>query len=127
MLVNVSGNSLYIWQSSYNVWNWALFDKIRRECTHYLRCVYITHGGGALLVRHNVPNLEINSALKVGNYVYLEAWGVMFAVVTISTNCIFAAVLISSTNISDIWIIHGITTKFVTHFQVFLKKIKQNH
>lgn len=56
-------------------------------------CKFITHDGGTLVLRKEVPDLEISKPITVGNDVYLGARVIVLPGVNIGNRCIIGAVV----------------------------------
>lgn len=85
---------------------------------------FITHDGGTLILRKEVPDLEITKPIKVGNDVYFGVNSMVMPGVTIGNRCIIAAGAIVTKDVPDNSVVAGVPAKVVKTTDEYLKKIK---
>lgn len=87
--------------------------------------LFITHDGGTLLFRNQIPDLEITAPIKVGDNVYIGVRSIILPGVTIGNNCIVAAGSIVSKDIPDNSVFGGVPAKFIKSSSDYLDGIKK--
>lgn len=87
--------------------------------------LFITHDGGTLLFRNEIPDLEITAPIKVGNNVYIGVRSLILPGVTIGNNCIVAAGSIVTKDIPDNSVFGGVPAKFIKSSSDYLEGIKK--
>ncbi len=86
---------------------------------------FITHDGGTLILRKEVPDLEITKPIKVGNDVYFGINSIIMPGVTIGNRCIIAAGSVVTKDVPDNSIVAGIPAKVIKSTDEYLEKIKE--
>lgn len=86
---------------------------------------FITHDGGTLILRKEVPDLEITKPIKVGNDVYFGINSIVMPGVTIGNRCIIAAGSVVTKDVPDNSIVAGIPAKVIKSTDEYLEKIKE--
>lgn len=86
--------------------------------------LFITHDGGTLLFRHQIPDLEITAPIIVGDFVYIGVRSVILPGVKIGNNCIIAAGSIVSKDIPDNSVVGGIPAKFIKYTSEYFEGIQ---
>lgn len=87
--------------------------------------LFITHDGGTLLFRPQIPDLEITAPIEIGNNVYIGVRSIILPGVTIGNNCIIAAGAVVSKDIPDNSVVGGVPAHFIKHTSDYLEGIKQ--
>ncbi|MCI9136024.1 MAG: acyltransferase [Lachnospiraceae bacterium] len=85
---------------------------------------FITHDGGTLILRKEVPDLEITKPIKVGNDVYFGVNSIIMPGVTIGNRCIVAAGAIVTKDVPDNSVVAGVPARVVKSTDDYLEKIK---
>jgi len=86
--------------------------------------IFITHDGGTLLYRKDVPDLEITKPIVVGNDVYIGMRSIILPGVHIGNNCIIAAGSVVSRNVPDNSVVGGVPARVIKSADEYLEKAK---
>lgn len=76
-------------------------------------CQFITHDGGTLILRKQVPDLELTAPITIGNDVYLGIRTVILPGVSIGNHCIIGAGSIVSRSIPDNCVAAGVPARVI--------------
>lgn len=87
--------------------------------------LFITHDGGTLLYRKEIPDLEITSPISVGDNVYIGVRSIILPGVKIGNNCIIAAGSVVSKDVPDNSIVGGVPAKFIKSSDEYLEGVKE--
>lgn len=85
---------------------------------------FITHDGGTLLFRKEIPDLEITKPIKIGNECYIGNNAIILPGVTIGNKCIIGAGAIVSKDIPDKSVAVGVPARVIKTTDEYLEKIK---
>lgn len=86
---------------------------------------FITHDGGTLLYRKQIPDLEITKPITVGNDVYIGLNAIILPGVTIGNNVVIGAGAVVTKDIPDNSVAVGIPARVIKSADEYLKKIKK--
>ena len=86
---------------------------------------FITHDGGTLLYRNQIPDLEITKPIMVGNDVYIGNNVIILPGVTIGDNVVIGAGAIVSKDIPDNSVAVGVPARVIKTADEYLEKLKQ--
>lgn len=86
---------------------------------------FITHDGGTLLYRKQVPDLEITKPINVGNDVYFGNNVIVMPGVTIGNNVVIGAGAVVTKNIPDNSVVAGVPAKVIKTADEYLEKLKK--
>lgn len=84
---------------------------------------FITHDGGTLPLRKEVPDLEITKPIVVGDDVFIGVRSIIMPGVTIGNRCIIAAGSIVTKSVPDNQVWGGIPAHFIKSTDDYLKKL----
>lgn len=87
-------------------------------------CQFITHDGGTLILRKEVPDLEITAPIVVGNDVYIGLNCTILPGVTIGNRVIIGAGSIVTKDIPDNSVAAGIPARVVKSVDDYLESAK---
>lgn len=87
-------------------------------------CQFVTHDGGTLILRKEVPDLEITAPIKVGNDVYIGVNTTILPGVTIGNRVIIGAGSIVSKSIPDNSVAAGVPARVIKSVDAYLEGIK---
>jgi acetyltransferase-like isoleucine patch superfamily enzyme len=87
-------------------------------------CQFITHDGGTLIVRKEVPDLELTFPISVGDDVYIGIRTLILPGVKIGNRCIIAAGSVVSRDIPDNSIAAGVPARVIKTTDAYLEKAK---
>lgn len=88
--------------------------------------LFITHDGGTLLFRKDVPDLEITAPIIVGNDVYIGVRSIILPGVTIGDNCVIGAGSIVTRDVPSNSVVAGVPAKVIKSTDGYLQKLKEN-
>ena len=85
--------------------------------------VFITHDGGTLLFRDEIPDLEITKPIVVGDNVYIGYGVVILPGVTIGNNVVIGAGTIVTKNVPDNSVFAGVPGKVIKSIDEYKNKL----
>jgi acetyltransferase-like isoleucine patch superfamily enzyme len=88
--------------------------------------LFITHDGGTLLYRNEVPDLEITAPILIGNDVYIGVRSIIMPGVTIGDNCVVGAGSIVTRDVPSNSVVAGVPAKIIKSTDEYLHKLKEN-
>lgn len=86
---------------------------------------FITHDGGTLLYRKQIPDLEITKPITIGDNVYIGNDVIILPGVNIGNNVIIGAGAIVSRDIPDNSLAVGVPARVIKSADEYLEKIKK--
>jgi Acetyltransferase (isoleucine patch superfamily) len=86
---------------------------------------FVTHDGGTLLFRKDIPDLEITKPITIGNDVYIGIESLIMPGVTIGNRCIIAAGSVVTKDVPDNSVVGGVPARFIKSIDDYLEKIKK--
>lgn len=86
---------------------------------------FITHDGGTLLFRSEVPDLEITKPIKIGNDVYIGNDVIILPGVTIGNKVIIGAGAVISRDIPDNSVAVGVPARVIKTADEYFEKIQR--
>lgn len=89
------------------------------------KVAFITHDGGTLLFRNEIPDLEITKPIIVGNNVYIGNRAIILPGVTIGNNVIIAAGTIVTKNVPNNVVFGGVPGRVIKTIEEYKEKIKK--
>lgn len=89
-------------------------------------CQFITHDGGTLILRNEVPDLELTAPISIGDDVYIGLNVTILPGVKIGNRCIIGTGSIVSKDIPDNTVAAGIPAKVIKTVDEYLTKAKEN-
>jgi acetyltransferase-like isoleucine patch superfamily enzyme len=87
-------------------------------------CQFITHDGGTLILRREVPDLELTSPINIGNDVYIGVRTIILSGVSIGNRCIIAAGSVVTRSIPDNSVAAGVPARVIETTDQYLEKAK---
>ena len=84
-------------------------------------CQFITHDGGTLILRKEVPDLELTAPIVIGNDVYIGMRTLLLPGVTIGNRCIIGAGSVVTRSIPDNCVAAGVPAKVIKSTDEYLK------
>lgn len=88
-------------------------------------CKFITHDGGTLLYRKDVPDLEITKPIVVGDDVYFGNNVIVLPGVTIGNNVVIGAGAVVTKDIPDNSVAVGVPARVIKTADEYLEKLKK--
>ena len=88
-------------------------------------CAFITHDGGTLILRQEVPDLEWTAPIAIGNDVYIGVRSLIMPGVTIGNRCIIGAGSIVTKNIPDNSVAAGVPARVIKTTDEYLETMKK--
>ena len=86
---------------------------------------FITHDGGTLLYRNQVPDLEITKPIVLGNDVYVGNNVIFLPGVTVGNNVVIGAGAVVSRDIPDNSVAVGVPARVIKTADEYLEKLKK--
>lgn len=86
---------------------------------------FITHDGGTLILRKEVPDLEWSAPIEIGNEVYIGVRCIILPGVTIGDRCIIGAGSIVSKSVPDNSVYAGVPARFICTTDEYLEKMQR--
>lgn len=86
---------------------------------------FITHDGGTLIFRKNVPDLEITKPIVVGSDVYIGTNVIILPGVTIGNKVVIGAGAVVATDIPDNSVAVGVPARVIKTADEYLEKLKK--
>jgi len=82
--------------------------------------LFITHDGGTLILRREVPDLELTEPISIGSDVYIGVNAIILAGVTIGNRCIIGAGAVVTKSIPDNSVAVGVPARVVKTVDEYL-------
>lgn len=86
---------------------------------------FVTHDGGTLILRKEIPDLEWTAPISVGNDVYLGLRALILPGVTIGNRCIIAAGSVVTRNVPDNTVVAGVPARRISSVDEYMEKMKK--
>lgn len=86
--------------------------------------IFITHDGGTLILRKEVPDLELTAPISIGNDVYIGVNAVILAGVAIGNRCIIGAGAVVTKSIPDNSVAVGVPARVVKTVDAYLESAR---
>ena len=120
------GENIYIYGDPISMFGTEPWCVTLGNNVHITREVlFVTHDGGTLLYRNEIPDLEITAPIKVGNNVYIGVRSIILPGVTIGNNCIVAAGSVVAKDVPDDSVVGGVPAKVIKSSSDYLEGIKK--
>jgi acetyltransferase-like isoleucine patch superfamily enzyme len=88
-------------------------------------CLFITHDGGTLILREEVPDLEWTAPIIIGNNVYIGVRTIILPGVTIGNRVIIGAGSVITNNIPDNSVAVGVPARVIKSVDEYLENMKK--
>lgn len=88
-------------------------------------CQFITHDGGTLILRKEVPDLELTAPIRVGNDVYIGLNTTILPGVTIGDRVIIGAGSVVTKDIADNSVAAGVPARVIKSVDEYLEGAKR--
>ncbi|CCH17322.1 acyltransferase [Micromonospora lupini] len=85
---------------------------------------FITHDGGTLILRKEVPDLEWTAPIRVGDDVYLGVRTTILAGVTIGNRCVIGAGSVVTRDIPDNSVAAGVPARVIRTVDDYLERLR---
>ncbi len=118
------GKDIYIYgkvQWSTEPWLITLGDRV--HITNGVR--FITHDGGTLLFRNQVPDLEVTKPITVGNDVYIGNNVIILPGVTIGSRVVIGAGAVVTKDIPDNSVAVGVPARVIKTADEYFEKLQR--
>lgn len=103
-------------------WTITLGDHV--FITH--RVVFLTHDGGTLLFRKEIPDLEKTVPITVGSNVFIGTQALIMGGVRIGDNCVIAAGSVVTKDVPSNSVVGGNPARFIESIEVYKDKLIKN-
>lgn len=84
-------------------------------------CLFITHDGGTLILRKEIPDLELTAPITIGNDVYIGVRTVILPGVSKGNRCIIGAGSVVARSIPDNSVAAGVPARVIKSTDEYLK------
>lgn len=85
---------------------------------------FITHDGGTLIFRKEIPDLEITKPITIGNNVYIGNNTYILPGVNIGNNVVVGACSVVTKDLMDNGVYAGCPARLIKSYDEYLKKLK---
>jgi acetyltransferase-like isoleucine patch superfamily enzyme len=85
---------------------------------------FVTHDGGTLILRKEIPDLEWTAPISVGNDVYFGVKALVLPGVAIGNRCIIAAGAVVTKDVPDNTVVGGVPAKRISSVDEYMDKMK---
>ena len=85
---------------------------------------FVTHDGGTLILRKEIPDLEWSAPIVVGSDVYIGIRSIILPGVVIGNRCIIGAGSVVSRSIPDNSVAAGVPARVIKSTDVYLEQMK---
>lgn len=85
-------------------------------------CQFLTHDGGTLILRQEVPDLELTAPITVGNDVYIGINTIIMPGVNIGNRVIVGAGSVVSRDVPDNSVVAGVPARVIKTVDEYLEK-----
>lgn len=85
-------------------------------------CQFVTHDGGTLILRKDVPDLELTAPIRIGNDVYIGLRTIILPGVTIGNRCIIGAGSVVAKDIPDNSVAAGVPARVIRTTDEYLQR-----
>ena len=85
---------------------------------------FVTHDGGTLILRKEVPDLEWSAPITLGDDVYIGIRAIILPGVNIGNRCIVAAGSVVSRSIPDNCVVAGVPARIIKTTDQYLEQMK---
>lgn len=97
---------------------------IGNDCFITANCQFVTHDGGTLILRKEIPDLEITEPITIGNDVYIGLNSTILAGTKIGNRCIIGACSLVKGEFPDNSVIAGVPARVIKTVDEYLEQIK---
>ena len=97
---------------------------IGNDCFITANCQFITHDGGTLILRKEIPDLEITAPITIGNDVYIGLNTTILPGTKIGNRCIVGACSLVKGEFPDNSVIAGVPARYIKSVDEYLEQIK---
>lgn len=97
---------------------------IGNNCFITANCQFVTHDGGTLILRKEIPDLEITEPITIGNDVYIGLNTTILAGTKIGNRCIVGACSLVKGEFPDNSVIAGVPARVIKTVDEYLEQIK---
>lgn len=123
--VNLGENVVFYGMKPYmfNTEPWII--TIGDNCHITSNCTFITHDGGTLILRKEVPDLELTGPITIGNDVYIGVNTTILPDTKIGNRCIVGACSLVRGTFPDNSVIAGNPARVIKTVDKYLEKAKE--
>lgn len=98
---------------------------IGNDCFITANCQFITHDGGTLILRKEIPDLEITAPIIIGSDVYIGLNTTILPGTIIGNRCIIGACSLVKGTFPDNSVIAGVPARRIKSVDEYLDQIKE--
>lgn len=96
------------------------------NCHITANCQFVTHDGGTLILRKEVPDLELTAPITIGNDVYIGINTTILAGTKVGNRCIIGACSLLKGEYPDNSVIAGVPARVIKTVDEYLEQSKNN-
>lgn len=86
---------------------------------------FVTHDGGTLLYRKQIPDLEITKPIVIGDNVYIGNEVIILPGISIGNNVVIGAGAVVSKNVPDNSVVAGVPAKVIKTADEYFEKLQK--
>lgn len=98
---------------------------IGNDCYITANCTFVTHDGGTLILRKEVPDLELTAPISIGNDVYIGLNTTILPGTKIGNRCVVGACSLVKGEFPDNSVIAGVPAKVIKTTDEYLEQAKE--
>ena len=98
---------------------------IGNDCFIGSNCKFITHDGSTIILRKEIPDLEITKPIVIGNNVFIGVNCIILPGTKVGNRCIIGAGAVVKGDFPDNSVIAGVPAKKIKSVDEYLEKIKK--
>ncbi len=95
------------------------------NCYITANCQFVTHDGGTLILRKQVPDLEITAPISIGNDVYIGLNTTILPGTKVGNRCIIGACSLVNGEFPDNSVIAGVPARIIKTVDEYLEQAKK--
>jgi acetyltransferase-like isoleucine patch superfamily enzyme len=120
------GDGCHIYNANIGMWGADAYLITVGDNVHLTEGVmFITHDGGTLILRKDVPDLEITAPITIGNDVYIGVNSIILPGVNIGNRCVIGAGSVVTKDIPENSVAVGVPARVIKSTDEYLEGLKK--